>query len=174
MVALKIASKIIKALRSNQAPHEIAWGFVLGMIIGITPLWNLHNLLLIVLIIILRVNGAMAAAGFLLFSVFAFLLDPLFHSLGYWLLTGIAGLHSLWLFFADMPILAWSNYNNTLVLGSLVVALLLTAPMFFLVRRGVVQYRSGLASHVQKFRIVQIITGSKLFRLYQKLGHLGD
>jgi len=152
MIALKIASKIIKALRSNQAPNEIAWGFVLGMIIGITPLWNLHNLLLIVLIIILRVNGAMAAAGFLLFSVFAFLLDPLFHSLGYWLLTGIA----------------------TLVLGSLVVALLLTAPMFFLVRWGVVQYRSGLASHVQKFRIVQIITGSKLFRLYQKLGHLGD
>ncbi len=85
MIVLKILSKLFKALRSNESPGQLAWGFVLGMIIGLTPLWSLHNLVVLVLIIILRVNAAMSIAAFIIFSLFAYLFDPLFHNLGYWL-----------------------------------------------------------------------------------------
>jgi uncharacterized protein (TIGR03546 family) len=174
MVALKILSKLFKALRSNQSPRELAWGFVLGMILGLTPLWNLHNLVIIILIIVLRVNAAMSIAGFLLFSLFAFFFDPLFHSFGYWLLTDVSWLQPMWMSFATTPVLAFSNYNNTLVLGSFVVSLFLIAPIYFLARQGVVQYRENLESRVQKFKLVQIVTGSKLYKLFQKFSHLGD
>ena len=174
MIALKILSKLFKALRSNESPSQLAWGFVMGMIIGLTPFWNLHNLFVVFLIIILNVNAAMAVAGFLLFSLFAFLLDPLFHSLGYWLLVDVDSLRPLWLFFAKTPGLAWSNYNNTVVLGSLVVALLLVIPFYFFTKWWVVQYRERLHERVQKWKIVHALKGSKLFQLYQKISQLGD
>ncbi len=174
MIAVKILSKLFKALRSNESPSQLAWGFVMGMIIGLTPFWNLHNLLVIFLIIILNVNAAMAVAGFLIFSLFAFLLDPLFHSLGYWLLVDVDSLRPLWLFFAGTPVLAWSNFNNTVVLGSLVVALSLIAPVYFFTKWWVVQYRQKFDERVKKWKIVQALKSSKLYQLYQRFSHLGD
>ncbi|MBN1465996.1 TIGR03546 family protein [candidate division KSB1 bacterium] len=178
MVALKILAKLFKALRSNESPNQLAWGFVLGMIVGLTPLWNLHNLLVIILIIILKVNAAMAFAAFILFDiiVFAFLpvLDPLLHSVGYWLLVDAEWLRPLWLFFSRTPVLAWSNFNNTVVLGSLVVALILVIPVFFFTKWWVVQYRDKIDARVQKWKIVQILKSTKLVQLYNKIIQLGE
>ena len=178
MVVLKILSKLFKALRSNESPNQLAWGFVLGMIIGLTPFWNLHNLLVIVLIIILNVNAAMAIAAFILFNiiVYAFLLvlDPLFHSLGYWLLVDLSSLRPLWIFFSSTPGLAWSNFNNTVVLGSFVVALFLIVPLYFFTKWWVVLYREKIDTRMQQWKIFQILKGSKLVQLYQKISQLGD
>ena len=51
MFILKILGKFIKVLRSAASPRQIAWGFALGCILGLTPFWSLHNLLLVVLIL---------------------------------------------------------------------------------------------------------------------------
>jgi uncharacterized protein (TIGR03546 family) len=178
MVALKILSKLFKALRSNESPNQLAWGFVLGMIIGLTPFWNLHNLLVIVLILIFKVNAAMAFAGYILFDiiVFAFLpvLDPLFHSLGYWLLVDVEWLRPLWVFISTTPVLAWCNFNNTVVLGSFVVALVLVAPLYFFTKWWVAQYRDKIDARVQKWKIVQILKSTKLVQLYNKISKLGE
>lgn len=174
MIALKILSKFFKALRSNQSPKQLAWGFVLGMIIGLTPLANLHNLVVLFLIIIININAAMAIAAFILFSLFAYLLDPLFHSLGYWLLVDLEGLRPLWLFVSTTPGLAWANLNNTVVLGSLVVALLLIVPMYFFTKWWVRQYREKIDARLQKWKVFQILKGSKLYQLYNKFSHLGE
>ncbi|MBN1560414.1 TIGR03546 family protein [candidate division KSB1 bacterium] len=178
MVVLKILSKLFKALRSNESPNQLAWGFVLGMIIGLTPLWNLHNLVVIVLILIFKVNAAMAGVAFILFDiiVFAFLplLDPLFHSLGYWLLVDVEWLRPLWVFISTTPVLAWCNFNNTVVLGSFVVALLLVVPLYFFTKWWVVQYRDKIDARIQKWKIVQILKSTKLVQLYNKISQLGD
>jgi uncharacterized protein (TIGR03546 family) len=173
MIVLKILSKFFKALRSNESPNQLAWGFVLGMILGLTPFWNLHNLLVIVLIIILKVNASMSIAGFIIFSLFAYIFDPPFHSLGYALLT-TDGLRPLWVFLSTTPGLAWANLNNTVVLGSLVIALILIVPIFFFTKWWVREYRDKIDARVSKLKIVQILKGSKLYRLYNKLSHLGD
>ncbi len=174
MVGLKILSKIFKALRSNESPNQLAWGFVLGMIVGLTPFWNLHNLLVIVLIIILKVNAAMSIAAFLVFSLFAFLLDPLFHSLGFWLLVDFESLRPLWVFFSTTPGLAWANLNNTVVLGSLVVAILLMFPMLLFTKWWIRLYREKWEARIQKWKIVQAVKGSGLYRWYDRLSHLGE
>jgi uncharacterized protein (TIGR03546 family) len=173
MIVLKILSKLFKALRSNESPNQLAWGFVLGMIIGLTPFWNLHNLIVIVLIIVLKVNAAMSIAAFLVFSLFAYLLDPLFHSLGYSLLVN-EGLKPLWVFIASTPVLAWSNLNNTVVLGSFLVAILLIFPLLFFTKWWVQQYRDRIDARMSKWKIVQVIKGSKLYQLYEKISRLGD
>lgn len=174
MIFMKILSKLFKALRSNESPNQLAWGFVLGMIIGLTPFWSLHNLVVLILIIILKVNAAMSIAAFLVFSLFAYLLDPLFHTLGYSLLVNAEGLRPLWVFIVSTPVLAWSNLNNTVVLGSLLVALLLIAPIYFFTKWWVLQYREKIDARMSKWKIVQMLKGSKIYQLYEKISRLGD
>jgi len=83
---LKYIAKLLKALASEASPSQIAGGMILGMIIGLTPITSFHNLIIVVLILILRVNIGMALLSFLVFSGVAYLADPLFHRFGIWLL----------------------------------------------------------------------------------------
>ncbi len=174
MIALKILAKLIKALRSNQSPGQLAGGFALGMILGLTPLMNLHNLLVILILIVVNVNLGMASLAFLVFSLFAYLLDPLFHNLGWLLLVEAESLRPLWVFCSTQPVLAWANLNNTVVLGSLVSSLILFVPVYFLFKAFVRVYREKIDPHVQQFKVMQIIKGSKLVQLYERISSLGE
>jgi len=169
MFILNIAAKLFKILRSEASPNQIAFGFVLGMIIGLTPFWSLHNLLIIILIIIFNVNIGIAIASFALFSAFAYLFDPLFHSFGYYILVDIDFLHGLWISMYKIPVLALSNFNNTVVMGSLIISIVLLLPFFFLSRYGVVQYREKLDPKFQKLKIVQIVKSTKFYSVYEKI-----
>ena len=65
---LKYIAKLLKALASEASPVQLAGGFVLGMIIGLTPVFSLHNAFILILLIILKVNIGMALLAFILFS----------------------------------------------------------------------------------------------------------
>ena len=43
MLLLKLIQSLIKALHSEGTPGQLAAGLALGAILGLTPLWNLHN-----------------------------------------------------------------------------------------------------------------------------------
>ena len=93
MFGLEFLAKLVKILRSAASPNQISSGFVIGMVIGLTPFWTLHNLILITILIILNVNIGTAIYSFILFSAIAYLADPLFHSLGYFLLVDMGSLN---------------------------------------------------------------------------------
>lgn len=174
MFGLEILAKLFKILRSDASPNQIAVGFVFGMIMGLTPFWTFHNIVLIVLLIILKVNIGMALFSFAIFSGIAYLLDPVFHSLGYYLLVDAAYLRQLWIFILDIPFMALSRYNNTVVTGSLAFAKLMIIPMFFFARWFVVYYREHLDPKFQKLKIVQVVKGSKFYSIYEKIKGIGE
>ena len=43
MLLLKLIQSLIKALDSEGTPGQLAAGLALGSILGLTPLWTLHN-----------------------------------------------------------------------------------------------------------------------------------
>jgi uncharacterized protein (TIGR03546 family) len=174
MFGLELLAKMFKILRSAASPHQIAIGFVFGMIIGLTPFWTLHNIILLILLIIVNINIGTAIFSFLLFSAVAYLADPIFHNLGYILLVDIEGLKGLWTFLYNFPVVALSRYNNTVVIGSFFTALVLSAPAYFLVKIGVVFYRENIDSKIQKWKLVQAIKGSKIYTFYEKIKNLGE
>ena len=174
MIFLKYLSKLLKALKSGETPAQLAGGFVLGMIMGLTPFWNLHNLVVFILILIIRVNISMVILGFAVFSGFAYLLDPVFHNLGFWALVDMNSLKNLWTSIYNTPIGALTNFNNTVVMGSLIISLVLILPVFFLAKVGVVQYRENIDAKVQKWKIVQIFKSSKLYSIYEKINDWRD
>ncbi len=173
MFILEFIAKLIKILRSEIAPSQIAWGFALGMIIGLTPFLSLHNLLILILIIILKVNIATVIFSFGIFSGIAYLADPLFHSFGFYLLVDVGSLHGMWTTLYNVPIIALSRFNNTVVMGSLVFSIILIFPVFLLIKKSVIAYRENIDAKIKNWTIFKLIKGSKIYSWYEKIRDLG-
>lgn len=170
---LKQLAKLLKALNAETAPWQISLAFVLGMIMGFTPLMSLHNILFLLLAFILRINfsGFLLALGF--FSGLAYLLDPLFIRAGEALLLK-PELHDFWTRLYNSDPWRLTHFNNTLTLGSLVVALALALPLFFIFRLLIVQYRAHLLAWVRNSRLMQLFKASKLYHLYQRIDNVRE
>ena len=174
MFGIELLAKLVKILRSAASPNQIAAGFVIGMIIGLTPFWTLHNIILIIILIIVNINIGTALFSFILFSAIAYLADPIFHHFGYFLLVDMESLNSLWTFLYNLPLIALSRYNNTVVIGSFVIAMIISLPTYFLAKVVVIYYRENIDSQIQKWKLVQAIKGSKIYSFYEKIRNLGD
>ncbi|MFH1941586.1 MAG: TIGR03546 family protein [bacterium] len=173
MFFLKIMSKFFKAMGSAASPRQIAWGFALGAILGLTPLWSLHNLIVISLILVLSVNVSAALMAFLLFSFFAWALNPIFHTVGFFFLTKTTFFESFWTALYNSSFMPFTRFNNTVVTGSLVCSLLLVAPNYFLFKWLVKRYRESWIQVVQKWRIIQVLKGNRVIRFYLKVKKVG-
>ncbi|MFZ5517413.1 MAG: TIGR03546 family protein [Candidatus Zhuqueibacterota bacterium] len=172
MIWIKVISKFIKAFRSGESPGQIAAGFALGFFIGLIPFWSLQGLVLFFLLILLNINLAAGTVAILLAGMCAYLLDPLFHSIGHFVLT-LPALHRIWESLYNMPVAPLTRFNNTVVMGSFIGGLALFLPLFWGMKKFVVVYRTRLEERVKKWKIVQVIKGSKLVQLYEKIRDFG-
>jgi uncharacterized protein (TIGR03546 family) len=166
MLLLKLLQSLIKALNSDGTPGQVAAGIALGAALGLTPLMNVHNLVLFVLAMILNVSFPGVMLGWLAFLPCGFALDPLFDAVGRALLLGVPALVPVWTWCFNTPLVALTNFNNTVVLGSFVVWLIATVPLFFLARWLVARYRATVYVRLQKLRVFQAVKASKAYNLY--------
>ena len=174
MFFLKLLGKFIKVLNSAASPNQVAWGFALGTILGFTPLLSLHNLIVVILLIILNVNIASFMFSFMLFSFFAWLLDPLFHSLGFFMLVEVPFLKSFWTSLYNAPIAPFTRFNNTIVMGSLLFSLVLLLPNYFWFKWFVNRYRESWNEKIKQWKITKALMGNKIVQFYFKLKSIGE
>lgn len=174
MFWLQFISKFIKVLRAGATPTQIAGGFALGFIIGLMPFMTLQGIGLIIVLFLLNVNLAAATFALFISSFIAFLFDPLFHDLGFYLLAGVPALHGTWTALYNMPVAPLSRFNNTVVMGSFVAGILLAVPFFLAVKKGVLSYRAGLEEKIKRWKIVRLVTSSKIAAWYFKIRDLGE
>ncbi len=167
MTIIVLIRKLLKALNSDGTPGQVAAGLALGAVLGLTPLFSLHNLALLALAFLLQVSLAGFFLGWALFVPIGFLLDPLFDSIGRWLLLDQSGLQPLWSAWYNAPVVALTNFNNTIVLGSFVTWLVFLAPLFLLARVGVTQYRTHIYQRLARWKVFQAVKGSKAWDLYR-------
>src|SRR5690554_836519 len=119
---LGMLARLLKALNSEAGPWAIAWAFVLGMVMGLTPLFSLHNLLILFLAMSLRINFSGFLLAWIFFSGVAYLFDPVADWIGESLLQAQA-LQGLWYSLYDNPVARLLQFNHTITLGSFVFAL---------------------------------------------------
>lgn len=165
MLLLKFLQAMVKALNSEGTPGQVAAGIALGAALGLTPLVNLHNLVIVLLVLILNVSLAGFSLGWTVFIPIGFLLDPLFDFIGNALL-GAPGLAPLWTRLANMPAVPFTNFNNTVVLGSVLCWILAWLPIFFLARWSVTRYRATLYQRLSQTKFFQAVRASMLYRVY--------
>lgn len=172
MFWLQIVKSFIQILRSGQTPRQIAGGFALGAIIGLMPFFTLQGLCLWFVILVLDVNLSAALLAAALFSLFAYIFDPLFHALGFFLLVETFFLRGLWTTLYNAPVAPLTRFNNTIVLGSFVASLLLFLPVYFGMHRFVLAYRTHLHTRVERLKIYQVISKSGLVKWYNRVKKL--
>jgi uncharacterized protein (TIGR03546 family) len=172
MFWLQIIKSFIQILRSGQTPRQIAGGFALGAIVGLMPFFTLQGLFLWLVIFVLDVNLSATLLAVTLFALVAYIIDPLLHSLGYFLLVDSSSLHAFWISLYNAPIAPLTRFNNTVVLGSFVAGFLLFAPVYFGMHRFVLAYRARLHTRVEQLKIYQIISKSGLVKWYDRIKKL--
>lgn len=166
MLVLKFLQTLFKALNSDGTPGQVGMGMAVGLCFGLTPLVSLHNLLVLAVAMLTTLSFPGVFLGWAIATPLGFMLDPLFDRIGMALLTNDA-LAPMFVWIVNTPVIALSRLNNTIVLGSLVSWLVLLVPSYFLFKVLVRRYRADVYAHVQKWKVVQVIKGSKAFELYQ-------
>jgi uncharacterized protein (TIGR03546 family) len=165
---IAMLAKLLKALNSDSAPGQIALAFALALITGLTPLFSLHNAVIVFFACILRINFGAFLLGTLFFSGLAYLIDPAAIALGETVLTDVAYQGFLTdLYQSDF----WraTRFNNTLVLGSLMIALIGFIPVLLISRWLISVYRHKLMAWFDKLKIAKFLKASKFYKVYQAL-----
>lgn len=144
--------KLFKTLNSNSHPGEIAHGVALGVIMGMIPKDNALWYILFVLFFFIRINKAIYLLVTLGVSLCIAPLDMMLDSLGYQVLVFEPAI-PVYRRLLDIPFVAFTKFNNTVVMGSLVAGLLLYIPVYILSRLLVKFWRVVLAPKITASRV---------------------
>lgn len=160
MFFLKLLKQIVVIFQTDISPNQVAWGFALGAILGLVP--NMFmKLVLFIVIMMFRVNVSAAFLAWAVYEILSFALDPLFDVVGYQILN-IASLNGFYTWLYNLPVVPFTKFNNTVVMGSLVVGIMLIIPNMLIAKKLLVYYRTHLRDKVSKWKIVKILSATIL------------
>jgi hypothetical protein len=143
LTLIKLLRSLFKTLHSDGSPSQLALGIALGAALGLTPIANAHNLLVVLLLAVLNVSFAAGMLAWAVFVPIGFMFDPIFDRVGRLLLV------------------------DTIVLGSVVVWLLLFVPLYFAARYGVVRYRATIGDRIVKSKYFKLLQASQVYNVYR-------
>ncbi len=138
----------------------------IGTVFGLTPLMNLHNLVILAFVMVFRVSFPAVMLGWFVAVPFGFALDPVFDSIGLTMLETLR-LVPLWTTVANAPVIALFNLNNSVVLGSFVCWILVLVPLYFGMRICVAKYRERVYARLQGTKVFKVVKGSKIYGFYR-------
>ncbi|WP_417680759.1 TIGR03546 family protein [Pseudidiomarina aquimaris] len=165
---LTLLARLLKALNSESGAWALAIAFVLGMIMGFTPLWRVHNLVILLVALLFRVNLSGFILSFVICSGLAYLLDPVFHTIGFAILSAESW-QPVWQSMYDSAFWRVVQFHHTITLGSLVLSLAF-APILAVVSFWIVsQYRRRIQAWFNKLKIVQALKANRFYTIYANL-----
>jgi uncharacterized protein (TIGR03546 family) len=151
---IKWIAKLIAALNSNSRPGEVAAGIAFGLFLALQPGWTVFRIVGLAKVYLLKVNLAAALLFLFLFSFLTPLADGLLDILGASILT-LPALGGFFTAVYNLPLMPYTRFNNTVIMGALAAGLLLWLPLYFLGRFLVNRYRSGLRDRIADHPLVR-------------------
>lgn len=147
-------AKVFVALNSNSRPGELASGLAFGFFLALLPGGNLLWAVLFIVAFFIKHNTGAFLVSLALFRFVTPLFDPLLDRLGGTVLE-FPALQSLFTRLYNLPLLPYTSFNNSLVMGGFLLGLILWVPLFFLFRLLVGIYRTRLAPKIAGSRLVR-------------------
>ena len=137
---LKAIAKLLGAISSNTRPGAIAHAVSCGVLLGFMPKDNLLWYILFIFILFMNIQRGAYALSILLGAALTVFLDPLFDSVGYSILT-VESVKPYYASLLDIPFVAFTKFNNTVVMGSFVCGVAAYIPLYVLARLFVWAWR---------------------------------
>lgn len=164
---LKQFFQLFKLLNSETGTNQIAWGIAFGFVLGMTPAFSLQTILVVLILLFFRVQIGAAMISAFFFKFMAFLLDPLFHAVGATVLSS-ESLTPMFTSLYNMPIVPWTRFYNTIVMGSGVLALLLSPLVYFASLYLVKKYRVAVYERFKKTKFFKALKATSFYKWYVK------
>lgn len=144
--------KVLKILKSSLSPNQIAFSFALGLCAGLPPM-GLHVIIPITLALLVRCSFRAFLISMGLFKLISLAVAPGSYAIGRFLLDANRGLDGLWRVLFHLPVAAPMGYGRYLLFGSIVLALIMAIPVFFIIRILVIKYRSSFTDWVSGWKV---------------------
>lgn len=154
---LKQIVKFLQALNSNRNPSEIANACCMGVLLGFMPKDNALWFLIFVFFFFVRINKPCYLLVTVLMSQLAWYLDPMFSSVGYKVLTHPA-LVDFFGWILEVPFVGFTRFNNSIVMGSLVISLAVYIPLFISIRLLVLVWRKNISPKIGDSAIMKVLS----------------
>ncbi|NPA55461.1 MAG: TIGR03545 family protein [Epsilonproteobacteria bacterium] len=132
--------KLLKELNSAESEKFIVLALALGLISGFLPMFNVVNIIILFIVFTLRVPLGLYLSAWGVFGIVGYFMDYIFHKTGLMLLQAHI-LQPLWTWLYNLPLLRWSGFNNSIVLGSLVWGGILAIVLYITVSKIIPIYR---------------------------------
>jgi uncharacterized protein (TIGR03546 family) len=126
---VKLMNTARRAIAGRKYPHQLAWAVAFGLLLGIVPHGNLLALILLVVVLSLKINHAMAGLTAVAATFVATQLDPISHQIGDFVLTQ-PKIHEAAVTAWALPLVPWTDLNNTVVMGSFLIGVGALVPVF--------------------------------------------
>ncbi len=168
MLWINLLKQIVAILQSEISPKQVAWGAALGMILGFAPVKCLQSYIFLIVILMLNVNMGAATLSTGIFAMLTLLLDPLADRIGYLLLVNTKSLTPFWTTLYNMPLVPFTRFYNTVVLGSFIISIVLILPVYFLTLKFIDYYRAHFKDKVAQWKIMKLFNVTSAFNIYDK------
>ena len=168
---LKQLFGLIKLLNSETGTQQIATGIAAGFVLGMTPFFSLQSILIFILLFIFRIQIGAAFLAAFFFAFIAYLLDPVFHWAGTAVLTA-ESLKPIWTQLYNMPIVPMTRFNNTIVMGSGIVAFALSPIIYLLAKKLVEKYRVTVVARIKSTKFWKALQATTLYKWYYSYDQL--
>ncbi|MES3038208.1 MAG: TIGR03546 family protein [Bdellovibrionota bacterium] len=162
---LKQLFAFLRMLNSDTGTNQLASGLSLGLLLGFAPFLSLQTLLVLLIVFFFRVQLGAAFLSAFFFKFIAFLFDPLADKLGQWVLE-IPSLRPLFTQMYNMPLVPLTRFNNSIVMGSMIVSLILLVPSYFVFKMLIVKYRATVVARFRETKIWKTISATKFYNWY--------
>lgn len=163
----KQAFQLLKLINSETGLNQVCWGISLGFILGMSPVLSLQSLLVFLILLFFRVQFGAAMASTFFFKFAAYLLDGPFHKLGTVILTHDP-LRPLFEKMYNMPLIPFTQFYNTIVMGSGVLSIILSPFIYLLSFYMLSKYRTHIYSRIQSSRTLKLLKASQFYQWYKK------
>lgn len=172
---MRLIIKFLVFIMSNDSPKQMGWAVAIALLFSLMPGFNLLHLFLLFVVFLLQIH----IPSFFLFSIVFKLFNHqsllLVHYVGDFLLR-LEGLYNFWTKLYNLPLVPFTKFYNTSVLGGFFVGVLLLYPIQFFCVKTILFYRKNYQVKVNKFleksKVVKILKTSKLYKLYVKYNEI--
>lgn len=168
---LKQLFAFFKMLNSETGHNQIAAGISAGFILGMTPALSLQSLIVFLLIFFFRIQAGAAFLSAFFFAFAAYILDPIFHSVGATVLT-TPSLQGLFTTMYNLPLVPLTRFNNSIVMGSGIVTLMAFPFVFLFSRSLILRYRVAFVAKFKQTKFWKAVQATSLYKWYYTYDNL--
>lgn len=168
---IKQLINFIRMLHSEDGTKQLAWGLTLGLFLGFSPFLSLQTFFVLLIVFLFRVQFGAAALSAFFFKIVAFLIDPLADLLGRSVLES-ESLRPTWTTMYNVPILPYTRFNNSIIMGSFLVALILSPFFYFGFKILIEKYRTHVVHAFEQSKAWKAFKATKFHDWYQKYDNL--